>query len=501
VEERSRRRGAWAAFALALVVGGLVRAWLLGDRGALQWQDTFDFLETADESWFSAALWAGARAPGVPVLLKLVGADLDRYLQAQAVLATIGWAALCASVASVVRAHWPRVAAVAAVLAFSLTTPVTMWERSALSESLGVTALALLAAAGVQLARGVTTARAVLVAAALVPWLVVRDSHLVVAVVGGGLALAVVGGSLLVDARRRRRASTSEPDGEAPDRVRRAWRLPVGALGAVAVVLGLGVSAGAAHGDRQNLPMRNLYAARVLPYPDRVEWFADRGMPQADVFVGADARQPSAAPGRAPLLGVSEDDPALEEWVAWVHDEGRLAFVAYVATHPDYLVTEPMRRPERTFNNALGDRSFYAANDAPHLPLVDLLLARRTAEVLALSGLAIGWMIGRQRLTPAFVAGAVLAVLALPHGAVAWHSDGMETARHLAVPGLQFHLGVLLMLVGILPAARDGQTDDSDAGTAAADREVSSEGDGHGVGDRDDTTAAVEDVSPRPARR
>ena len=45
------------------------------------------------------------------------------------------------------------------------------------------------------------------------------------------------------------------------------------------------------------------------------------------------------------------------------------------------------------------------------------------------------------------------ALLALPHGAVAWHSDGMETARHLVVPALQLHLGVLLMVIGLLPAA------------------------------------------------
>ena len=43
----------------------------------------------------------------------------------------------------------------------------------------------------------------------------------------------------------------------------------------------------------------------------------------------------------------------------------------------------------------------------------------------------------------------------MPHGVVAWHSDGMETARHLVVPALQFHLGVLLLLVGLLPPAVD----------------------------------------------
>ena len=45
------------------------------------------------------------------------------------------------------------------------------------------------------------------------------------------------------------------------------------------------------------------------------------------------------------------------------------------------------------------------------------------------------------------------ATTSLPHGAVAWHSDGMETARHLVVPAIQLHLGVLLMILGLLPAA------------------------------------------------
>ncbi|HKY67904.1 MAG TPA: hypothetical protein VJM49_16085, partial [Acidimicrobiales bacterium] len=233
-----------------------------------------------------------------------------------------------------------------------------------------------------------------------------------------------------------------------------AWRRPLGVLGGVALGLGLLATWGAGHGERQAFPTRNLYEVRVLPYPDRVRWFADHGMPQADAFVGPDARVPHVEPGLPPVVFVGDDDPELGEWLDWVHEDGRAAFVLYAATHPDYLVSEPLRVPERTFNNALGDREFYRAIDQRRVPVVDRLLARRTAEVMVAVGLAVGWAIGRRRATPAFVAGAVTAALALPHGAVAWHSDGMETARHLVVPALQFHLGLLLMLVGMLPAAR-----------------------------------------------
>ena len=502
------------AFLVALVAGGALRAWQLSGRGVLVWNDTADFLTLARSSWLDADLWAGGRPPAVPMVLKLLDGDVDRYMDVQAGIATVCWAALCASVASVVAPRWPRVVAVAAVLAFSLTTPVAMWERSILSESPGVSALALLAAAGVQLARGVSWPRAALVGATLVPWLAVRDTHVVVAV-GGGVAALVVAGAAparrrVLGLRRRPAPAATEGDDDGSDArvpaptagndgglgrtvpvagprgippaaerdeesaaggaplaagdartgdASRAgtggsgWRRPLAALGAAAVALGLLATRGADNGERQAFPTSNLYEVRVLPYPDRVRWFADHGMPQADVFLGPDARTPSRQPGLAPVVYVGEDDPELVEWNDWVADHGQAAFVRYVAAHPGYLVTEPLRVPERTFNNALGDREFYRALDHREVPLVDRLLDRPTTEVLVVAALAVGWAIGRRRVTPPLVTGAVAVALAVPHGAVAWHSDGMETARHLMIPALQLHLGVVLLLVGMLPAA------------------------------------------------
>jgi hypothetical protein len=440
------RLPALAAFLAALAVGAAVRAWQIGGRAPLPWNDTADFIAISGEGWASVGLWAGARAPGAPVALKLVGGDSDRYVDLQAAGAVVCWAALCASVATVVAGRWARVVAVGAVLGFSLTTPVTMWDRSILSESPGVAALALVVAAGLQVARGLTWGRVALLAAAMVPWLAVRDTHAVVALVGGAAALAAAVGAALVNRWRRRRSEDTSPS---PVR----WSLPTAVLGALSVGLGLLVLVGAAHGERQAFPTRNVYEVRILPYPDRVRWFADHGMPQAEEFLGPDARRPSREPGLPPVVYVPDDDPELGEWLAWVEGDGRTALARFALSHPTYLFREPMRVPERAFNNARGDRSFYEPLDHPHVPLVDALLAHRTSAVLLLAAPVGGWAIGRRRATPALVAGAVTAALALPHGAVAWHSDGMETARHLVVPAIQFHLGVLLMVLGLLPAA------------------------------------------------
>jgi hypothetical protein len=60
---------------------------------------------------------------------------------------------------------------------------------------------------------------------------------------------------------------------------------------------------------------------------------------------------------------------------------------------------------------------------------------------------------GRWR-SPLVFVGAATVVLAVPHALVSWHSDGMDTARHLMVPALQLYLGTLLMCTALSAAAR-----------------------------------------------
>jgi hypothetical protein len=446
----------WPVFAVALLVGGGVRSWQLWGGGILMWQDTTDFLAAAAGSWASADLWAGARPPGAPALLKLVSGEAQAFAAVQAALAIVCWALLAASVATVVGGRWARWVAPAAVLALSCTTPVTMWERSVLSESAAISSLALVVAAGLHVARGVTWGRTVLLAAALVPWLATRDTNAVVALLGGAALLGVAIAEALV---RRRGGRSAREAAAAPP----GWRGPVVGLGAAGVALGLLVALGAVHGERQAFPMRNVYEVRVLPYPERVRWFAHHGMPQAEAFLGEDGREPHVVPRGPPVIYVPEDDPKLGPWVDWVESDGRGAFARFVATHPGYAFGEPLRTPERAFNNAMGDRDFYAARDQREVPLVDRLFALPTPVVLVVAGAAGGLAVGRRRWTPAFAVGVATAALAVPHGLVAWHSDGMETARHLVVPALQFHLGVLLMAIGALthPAGAPGQVSSS----------------------------------------
>ncbi|HEX6418007.1 MAG TPA: hypothetical protein VFZ77_05910 [Acidimicrobiales bacterium] len=449
--EPQRRQGWWSrgpqagpalvAGVVALVAGAGGRLWQMWGRAPLEWADTADFLATSRAGWASLGLWAGQRPAGPALLLKAVGGDQTSYIAAQAAIAVACWAALAAAVAAAVADRRVRVAAVAAVVAFSLTSPVTMWDRSVLSESLAVSLLALVVAAGLRLAAGATPRRVALLLAALASWALVRDTHGAVALVGGAAVAVAVAVSWLLERQDRWRV----PWRGVAARDRRPWT----AFAAGAVALGVLVGWASSHGERHLFPLGNVYEVRVLPYPDRVAWFVDRGMPQGEVFAGPGARPPHVLEDGVPVLYVAEDDPALAPWRAWLESDGRQALARYVVSHPSYALFEPLRSPERAFNNAFGDREFYAPLDMRHVPLVDRGFALPTTVVLAVGAGVLGWLIGRGRWSPAMAVGLVAAVLAVPHGLVAWHSDGMETARHLVVPALQVHLGVLLMVVGL----------------------------------------------------
>jgi hypothetical protein len=433
------RPAATLLFGAAAVVGGLVRWWQVHGTTTLKWNDTADFLASSRASWWSQELWVGSRPPLVPVVLKLVDGDLRLFIAFQCVVAALCWAALVAAVWAVVGGRRGPYVAAGLILAFSLTVPVVMWDQSALSESLAVSLLALTVAAGLQLAARPSRGAVINLLVVTAVWLMVRDSPAVVALLGG---TALVGVLAVRHGRARRRGEARPP-----------LRTPVAALAVGALVLGLAATAASSHGQRHVYPLRNVLEVRILPYPERVRWFADHGMPQAEEFVGEGARRPFEEAGRAPVVYIADGHPDLGPWFAWLAEDGRATFARWVVTHPWYVLDEPFRTPERTFNNAGGDRSFYASAHQRRVPLVDRLLAPRTWVVAGVLLLAVGYAIGRRRVTPALVTGAVTASLAVPHGLLAWHLDGMETARHVIVPALQFHLGVLLVVIGLLPAA------------------------------------------------
>ena len=421
-------------YAVAALVGLWARAWQLAGHRAMTWQDSHDYLTSSKSSWFGLDLWAGPRTPAIPVLFKLVGGDGQNAMALQVVLAALCWAALATAVAAALPAGGRRWAAAALVVGVSLTWRTTMWDQSLLSETVALAFLALVLGAVLQFVRHPTPRWGGAVVGSAALWVSVRDAPSV-ALLAGTAILVVV----LVVGR--------------PHPSQRATVLAATAAG-LAVVALLTMLA-AQHGKRSVQPVEHVFSVRVLPYPDRVDWFADHGMPLADEIA---ALGPPAypVPTGPPVVGVPEDPP-FDRWHDWVRSSGQATFARWMVTHPGYVVAEPLERPERAYNNAEGNLEFYRLPDFEPVPLVGVLSVR-TAWLLPVGLLTVAALIWFDRLRSPFGSAALaLLVTAGPHGLAAWHSDGMETARHLVVPGMQVRLAVVLLAVGLLARTERSQ--------------------------------------------
>ena len=155
-------------------------------------------------------------------------------------------------------------------------------------------------------------------------------------------------------------------------------------------------------------------------------------------------------------MAIDLSDPALRPLAHWLHTDATRTYVEWLALHPGTVLKDPLLRPERTYNNADGHLSFYAAVDRSDVPLVTTLLYPAWTWVLAAAMLAVvgGSQLGQAR-RPVWTAVALLGALGLVHMLIAWHGDGMEVTRHASVGNVQVRLGVLILLLMLLDGRRD----------------------------------------------
>jgi len=392
------------------------------------WFDSTSYATVAGHPLWSTGFWAGQRPPVVPLVLKLAGSSTG-FTALQSLVAVAAWGLLAFTVGQLVPAGWRRVAAVWVVLAFASSTPVVLWNRSVLSESLSLSLLAVLVAALVWTARHVTWPRVIAVVLVAAAFAATRDAQVWTV---GLLGLAVAG-AVLVQGVRRGRLS------------RRAGVLAAGLL------LAAGLTGwDTVHTGRTDQNVANVLFVRVFPFPDRVAWFAAHGMPEAGA-VDRLAVATTAPHAAAKVVAPDLTDPHNAPLDHWITDHGQSTYLLWLVTHPFYVVTEPLVRPERAFNFANGALTFYAATgrvDSPLSPVVWpawwWMVPLSAVGLVATAG-AGRW---RDRHLQTIV---VLAAVGLLSMVIAWQGDGQEVTRHTIEGFTELRLGVLLFfLVGVL---------------------------------------------------
>ncbi|MGH9017900.1 MAG: hypothetical protein ACRDY1_09160, partial [Acidimicrobiales bacterium] len=412
----------WAAFAWYLFWQGTAGYPLL-------WSDSTSYATIATHPFWSTGFWAGQRPPLVPFLLKVAG-TANGYVALQSVLAAAAWGLLAFTVGRLVSPGWRRLVAAWVVLAFASTTPITLWDRSVLSESPSLSLLAVVMAAVIWAARRLTLTRIAVVVGLALAFAFTRDAQVWTVAALGVVVVGVVGVRIL-----RRRPFPGL-----------AAILAIGLLVVAAVPGWLVVHTGR---SRQNIA--DDFYVRIFPFPARVAWFAAHGLPDPGAIDRGAAASAAPSPGAAKVIGPDQIGTDYNAIGPWVTAHGESTYLLWLVTHPTFIVTEPLARPERAYNFADGLLSFYAPlgwNSPPTTPVLWPAwwwLLPLTAVGLGTAAVKNGW---REHSFQALV---MLSALGIFTMLVAWQGDGQEVTRHTVEGFAEVRAGVLILaLVGVL---------------------------------------------------
>jgi hypothetical protein len=235
----------------------------------------------------------------------------------------------------------------------------------------------------------------------------------------------------------------------------RTWTTTRAAVRAGTLAVCLLVVAGVAESGtlashRTTGDVAHVFFVRVFPFPSRVAWFARHGMPEQRQ-IDRLAASTSAAPGVAKVVALTPGDRTFAELEGWLHAHGTSAYLEWMVTHPWSALTEPLRRPERSYNFAHGNLTFYAAPNDLASPLTPLAWPPLAAlgVLVALAGyLAVRHRTWRH---PSWRVLAVVTAVGLPAVFVAWSGDGQEVTRHTVEGFAELRLGIwILVVLGLL---------------------------------------------------
>ena len=411
------------AVSAAIVAATILRLVAVVGQRAIVYSDSVDY-EHID--------WWGGRRPWVtPVLYELVESHGARVLL-QGAIGAACWAYLAVQAIELVEDRVARWVVLLGVLGLSLTTTVTSWDTTMLSESLALSLAALLTGALLRLWREPTVRRALWLVGAWALWLFTRQAHLVLSV----LAVATLLVAVLVAARGR--SATVRP-----------WGVALAGVSVLTLVAGLSFREDT---DIAHENLTYLVSQRIYRDAGDVGWFIERGMPVPD----------GAVPGRPASLDALRRD---RDFQRWLHDDGIQDYARFLLAHPWESLVRPLE-------GMVSDRAAFGDLDRPD----DVLLAMPDSygfprEVLPgpvegllfepgqSGGVLLGLAVALGATACRLLAGGrdrrwtlplVLLVLQLPALVAVWHASATELGRLGLPSALLVRLALVLQLAVLL---------------------------------------------------
>jgi hypothetical protein len=391
--------------------------------------DSFSYLEVAERGPLRPF---DERPVLYPSFLWLVGRSVPLAVLAQSALYAGAFVAFCATAVRLLRSAAAATAAVALAVLLAVQSRFALWNLQILSESLGITLSVAALAAWWRVAARPTRRRVVWAWIATVAWILVRDAHVMPAL------LVVV--PVAVAAGLWWRAAGRD--------VRRG--LLAGAAATVVVCGYVYVAQDVS--NRNQYPFHNNVGMRILPDDDLTQWFVDGGMPLDDALRGREGHL-SWDDGEA-FLRAAE----LEGYRDWADGAGGRRFLlSLVARFGDWyerLVDDLPRTLGDDFGGYdtwdVGDR---LPSDAPgQLGGPEDNRGVVLWSALGLAGV-VAALVGRVRRAVVVLAVAAVAA-AFVDVYCSYVGDALEVSRHLVGPlarlGLALTLCIALGVEGVV---------------------------------------------------
>jgi hypothetical protein len=435
---RSRVIPSWLIYAGIFAAYAALRLSLFQPTRNDIWTDTQDYLRMARWPLLSLSFWAGARPVGTLLIYKLLGADIQRIIYFQVLLALSCWGLLGLAVARSIRTPWLRWIALSCVLLFSFSSDIAQWDFIVLSESITGSLFALLIGLGLWtlgvLRGSATPVRKRLMLGLLIAvaalWSLMRDANAYFVL---GLAGLLALGLLFRSVRGHPAV--------------RQYLVLIAALVAIFVVQDRSANV---YG-RWRYPLIDVIGKRILVDDERTAFFAAHGMP-IDGKVMRYRGKYGEAYGNAIFR-----DPDMEYFRQWMTERGKLTYMLFLLSHPREALAEPLNNLNVLLRPPVGYFGEKAGVSFPPwvLQLSTAIYPRPIALLLALVGalaLLATALTARGRARPEWAIPAILLLLAYPMILVVWHGDSMDVGRHSYLNAVQIRLAGWLLLLFVADA-------------------------------------------------
>ena len=437
---RVTRPGAAQVILAGLVLAGLLAGFFQLKLAGLQadmprtFRDTYDYIVAAELPLTSSQFWAGTRAFGLPLFLKLLGTttanyasgeQMQRIAYIQTALSAISWSIFAAIIALAAARNWlGRVFVFGLLLFFSLSLEIGLWDPLLLTESLDLSLLALMFSAWVVMFVWLPSVQrpamrwAILVGSILLTvWFsFTRDSNIYFVFLAALIPLIF----WLAGWHKARRTD-------------------ILVFSAAVLMLFVVQNLSLIGGNRWQIFMYDHLAMRFLRDPQATQFFAAEGLPISDRLM-----ETTGMIGHVyqPLYKEAPDFQPVRDWVA---TRSKSAYLKYLLSRPIETLVEPLVNADKLlwgsnleYRSPLGGvtpaparLAFLTGLFFPHRPFGIALLV-----LAALAGTYIAWRASN----PLWVLQAILLLTIYPMMFIVWHGEPLEIERHAMQIMLQFYL-------------------------------------------------------------